>query len=318
MKEENRFSANQLSESIRFDVWRHVVRQQVGYDLRPRGAAQSFDSAVEFKRSPLLSIARMSCDIGTAVRHEREISDRYTGSFIMYREDAPATNFVLRGNETLVRRGEWVIGNYDLPHTAQSATSFNYEVARFPREFILPHLPVLARGRFLKLTGRPGAEALAISYFYEIRRNWESLDEREIAEAADTLARLIGIAGGARPDEHTDAVRFGRLARLKHYIDRHLDDPALSPETAALAERIALRTAQACFEPTGESFSAYVRRRRLEKCRDALTADATRSVAQIAFDGGFASLATFNRAFRAGFGASPTDVRAAAQAKGRD
>ena len=191
------------------------MRQQVGYDLRPRGAAQSFDSAVEFKRSPLLSIARMSCDIGTAVRHEREISDRYTGSFIMYREDAPATNFVLRGKETLVRRGEWVIGNYDLPHTAQSATSFNYEVARFPREFILPHLPVLARGRFLKLTGRPGAEALAISYFYEIRRNWERLDEREIAEAADTLARLIGIASGARPDEHTDAVRLGRLARLK-------------------------------------------------------------------------------------------------------
>ena len=37
MREENRFSAGQVSEGIRFDVWRHVVRHQVGCEARPAG-----------------------------------------------------------------------------------------------------------------------------------------------------------------------------------------------------------------------------------------------------------------------------------------
>jgi transcriptional regulator GlxA family with amidase domain len=72
------------------------------------------------------------------------------------------------------------------------------------------------------------------------------------------------------------------------------------------------------FERTGGSFSRYVPRQRLLRCRDAV-AGATgtgRSVVDIAFGWGFNSMATFYRAFANEFGAAPVAFRAARQGEG--
>jgi AraC-like DNA-binding protein len=58
----------------------------------------------------------------------------------------------------------------------------------------------------------------------------------------------------------------------------------------------------------GETPSAYVRRRRLERARDALLGT-DRPVTEVCLDAGFASLGSFSTLFRARFGASPREVR---------
>jgi transcriptional regulator GlxA family with amidase domain len=52
-----------------------------------------------------------------------------------------------------------------------------------------------------------------------------------------------------------------------------------------------------------------VQRRRLEECRAALIADATRAVIDIAFAWGFGSMPSFYRAFQGAFGLSPGEAR---------
>ena len=63
------------------------------------------------------------------------------------------------------------------------------------------------------------------------------------------------------------------------------------------------------FAQAGLGFATYVRRRRLEECREALIVDPARSIVDVAFAWGFNSLSSFYRAFIAEFGASPGDLR---------
>ena len=132
------------------------------------------------------------------------------------------------------------------------------------------------------------------------------------------LAALAANASAQAREQAPHAVREIRLAAARQYVDERLSDPAIGPPLAAASLGISVRQLHLLFEPTGESFSQYVLRRRLEACRTSLAspADAGRSIIDIAYGWGFDSLSTFYRAFRQAFGMAPGDLRAAAQAGG--
>ena len=100
-----------------------------------------------------------------------------------------------------------------------------------------------------------------------------------------------------------------RINRVMDYIESHLDAD-LSLATLARV---------ACFSPyhfhrvfgamVGEPLSRFVQRLRLERAACQLVANASRPVTEVALDAGFASSATFARAFREHFGVTASDWR---------
>ncbi len=104
---------------------------------------------------------------------------------------------------------------------------------------------------------------------------------------------------------------MAKLEQARRYVESHLTSHALAPENAAAALGISVRQLHLCFEMDGESFGQFVRRRRLQECRATLQNPLSvgRSVADIAFSWGFASLPTFYRAFNQAFGITPSDLR---------
>jgi AraC-like DNA-binding protein len=142
----------------------------------------------------------------------------------------------------------------------------------------------------------------------------------ELGDAAlQNLCGLVALACGASEEGRSswrDGVRAARLEETRRYIEQHLGEPDLTPASTAAALGISVRHLHLLFERTGTSFSQYVARSRLLRCRTTLTspAGARRSVADIAFRWGFNSLATFYRAFEREFGLSPAALRAAAAA----
>jgi transcriptional regulator GlxA family with amidase domain len=64
---------------------------------------------------------------------------------------------------------------------------------------------------------------------------------------------------------------------------------------AAAALSISERTLYETFDPSGTSFAAHVRRRRLEECLAALIADRARPVIDVALACGFGSMPSFYR-----------------------
>ena len=127
------------------------------------------------------------------------------------------------------------------------------------------------------------------------------------------LCGLVALACGASEEGQSHgrkSVHAAHLEKAKRHIEQHLAESDLGPTTTADALGISLGYLHRLFEPTGTSFTQYVQRSRLMKCRDTLgsVSGAGRSVADIAFGWGFNSLATFYRAFAREFGSSPRSV----------
>jgi AraC-like DNA-binding protein len=103
------------------------------------------------------------------------------------------------------------------------------------------------------------------------------------------------------------------LMQAKAHIDRHLNDPGLSPSTVAAALHVSLRTLYRAFGEQQQPAGAWIRNRRLERCRRDLTdpALAIVPVHVLATRWGFADASQFSRAFseRTGSPRMPTVMR---------
>jgi AraC-like DNA-binding protein len=109
-------------------------------------------------------------------------------------------------------------------------------------------------------------------------------------------------------------VRAVRRSVILHEIERRSDDPGLSAATIATHLGITARYVHLLLEETGKSFTHHVLGRRLEKAAALLRDPRWRSckIADIAAEAGFTDLSYFNRSFRRHFGATPSDLLAAA------
>jgi len=90
--------------------------------------------------------------------------------------------------------------------------------------------------------------------------------------------------------------------------DSRLADPELSTAMLARELNVSVRTLQRAFTAAGESVTTYIRHRRLEEARLALTAPAGRlNVSDLAAHWQFADSSHFIRAFKKHYGRTPTE-----------
>ena len=106
--------------------------------------------------------------------------------------------------------------------------------------------------------------------------------------------------------------RAALLARIQAWIDERLHDPTLSPASIAAEHFISVRHLHGLFAAEGLTVSAWIRDRRLERCRRDLAdpALAGETVASIAYGWGFRNPRHFSRVYRAAYGRAPSDGRA--------
>ena len=105
-----------------------------------------------------------------------------------------------------------------------------------------------------------------------------------------------------------------RLLRARDAMDRSYGEPLDVPSLARIAhvsEAHFIRTFRATF---GETPHRYLQRRRVERAMFLLW-HTDRSVTEICFDVGFASLGTFSRTFTRIVGETPSDYRRRADPK---
>ena len=123
----------------------------------------------------------------------------------------------------------------------------------------------------------------------------------------DLFAAAIG---GASRGACGSGLGAARLRAIKDDIERNL---AGDVSAAALARRhgIGSRYIRKLFEREGTSLSRFVLARRLMAVHRMLGSrqHAHLPISSLAYEAGFGDLSTFNRAFRARFGATPSDIR---------
>jgi len=100
-----------------------------------------------------------------------------------------------------------------------------------------------------------------------------------------------------------------RMHAVIEYIDRHLDDKLDLVTLASVAHFSPFHFHRLFHALVGEPLGDYIRRRRLELAAVRLRSQPDATVMQIALGVGFGSAESFSRAFRARFGAAPTQWR---------
>mgnify|MGYP001821291860 CR=1 FL=1 len=125
------------------------------------------------------------------------------------------------------------------------------------------------------------------------------------------LAHERQLPGGDTVGNDTAAVQAAHLHRICQTIESRLGDPKLNPRSVADEHGVSLRYMQKLFSLSRHTFSGYVRRRRLERCRADLASPiyAHLSITEICYRWGFNASAHFSRAFREQFGYSPREYR---------
>ncbi len=214
--------------------------------------------------------------------------------------------------------GDFCVSSTEWRFDAESKGPASFDILVIPQAALSP---LLAGGRLARPFRLPGASPLGslLAAAMDAAKTQMPLLADELGEAVlRNLCGLVTLACGAS-DEGTewgrDSLRAAQLAAVKRHVDLHLADPGLTPARAAATLGISARQLHRLFEQSGSTFTRYVLRQRLLRCRDTI-AGATgtgRSVVDIAFGWGFNSMATFYRAFVSEFGSSPAVLRAASR-----
>lgn len=162
------------------------------------------------------------------------------------------------------------------------------------------------------------SEGLAAVFFQTLKTAADEMDylspaewntvEQSLGDLFLTLLAQAETGGGA---DAQGVATAALLHRVTQTIERRLSDPDLTAAPVAEMEGISERYLQKLFERTGDNFSLYLRERRLQCARAALTnpAEARAPVSEIAYECGFSDAANFNRLFRQRFGLSPGAFR---------
>jgi AraC-like DNA-binding protein len=148
----------------------------------------------------------------------------------------------------------------------------------------------------------------------------DRLDHGEVAEHHDDLSdSVFGLLRTLTTDGRGGGHALPSTAlrpRIKAWIEGHLDDPRLGPESIAAAHFISVRYLHKLFESEGVSVSEWIRHKRLDHCqRDLVNPGlADQTIITIAGRWGLTNGAHFSRLFRATYGCSPREYRSRAVA----
>lgn len=219
------------------------------------------------------------------------------------------------GRETVLGPGDFVVYETTRPFTwalqaGRGAGSWQLDVLTWPRASIgIPESEsVLVTATAMR--GGSGLSGIVSRMLGDLVVEHPALDASRSAALADEVGDLLGVltstvAGDVRPPE------AALLARIDRFIDEHLDDPDLSPESIARAHAVSLRQLHRLFAGRQHTVARTIRTRRLERCRRDLVSprSAHCSVTEIARRWGFWDLGVFGRAFRETYGVSPSAYR---------
>ncbi|NSL43645.1 helix-turn-helix domain-containing protein [Streptomyces sp. 8P21H-1] len=227
----------------------------------------------------------------------------------------------------VVRRGAWTLGG-PTTHGEQTVSAGQFLLRHVGRQSAFDTTAHIT-ARFFVL---PSAELKPLLRNRALTGSADSAEMRLLAALTDTIHMTVTELGPAGVDaahntliELTKAVAKGRFDDVEPWLapaltqaakdlaDRRLADPELSPAMLARELNVSVRTLQRAFSAVGEPVTSYIRHRRLQEARLALTAPSGRlSISELAAHWQFADSSHFTREFRKRYGQTPTEyVRSA-------
>jgi AraC-like DNA-binding protein len=221
-------------------------------------------------------------------------------------------------HQAILQPDELVVFDTSLPHDGWRRTPGDMLHLTFAQEL----LPV-SRRSIDPLVGAPlsvqtGIGALLRTFMNQAVRDSGHYDPADATRVSTVLLDLVsGLLAHERQDKGILPAESGKevlFQQILAFIQGRLGDPDLTPTTVAEAHHISVRALHRLFESRRWTVAAWIRERRLERCRRDLADPALsdKPISRIAARWGFRNAAHFTRAFRSAYELSPQDYRSRA------
>jgi AraC-like DNA-binding protein len=307
------FRAGDEPATSRHEYWQHVAGQALGaVELRAAGDIHPADRIV-------------AGSVG-AVR-VGELTARYPGGAARTPAHARRTPSELckidlpvdgggvveqDGRQAVLRPGDFALA--DLSRAARWQMSAQHVIAVvFPVGLLGLRPDEVRRVSATAIPGDRGSGALVSSLAVQLVGHLGQYGPTEAARLGTAMMDLIGTALSGPLDAAVaeDVAQRSLAVRVTAYIEEHLRDPALSPAAIAAANHLSVRALHRLFEARESTVAAWIRRRRLERCRHDLADPALRDrpVSAIGARWGIANPSHFSRMFQAEYGLPPAAYR---------
>lgn len=166
---------------------------------------------------------------------------------------------------------------------------------------------------------RSAAGDLAASPLYELFQThvlqlYRLLEEDIPVSAAESLgsatfelARAVIATVGHDDLVRNDVANEALVTRIEAYVQQHLADPGLSPESIAQAHAISVRQLYKLWSDRELGLAEWIMRGRLDGARRDIAKGGSAGIAAVARRWGFTDTTHFARRFRAAYGLSPRE-----------
>jgi acetamidase/formamidase/AraC-like DNA-binding protein len=308
-----RFTTESYPQAARLHAWRDAL-DGIGLRSSVAGAPQSARALHGIIESRT-SIGGFALSVLTSVAQTLELKTSAADCLqIVLAVDGAAT-LVADGRREPVAVHDIVY----LPPREQAslefATDFRVFVVRVPRAAVGARLFASSSIRAGRIAADAGIGHVFSAFLASIAESVDTLSVGELRPLELALAEFLVACLAGRQEEASinglTASQAAIYARACRTIDERLGDPAICLAAIAKEVRVSSRYLQKLFETAGQSFSAYLRQRRLERCRAELVDPLYEkmSISDICFRWGFNDPAHFSRAFREQYQMSPRAFR---------
>ena len=313
----DRFSSDDVPERERIDFVREVYGAVVKHDIEPQpGSAFHWRSTL--CSLPGLALASTAC---SAVHTRRTAAQIERDDLVINVTIAGRRVVRQRGREAVCAPGEAALTRSREIASCDCTPGSQLLNLRIPVDALGSRVGDLDALLARTIPAETGGLVLLIRYAEMMQRHemtaaFASAEARSLAVAHvyDLVGLMLGrpLVGDPTPPGGAAATR---LLAIKSDVLRCFHDQSLSAATIAARHGVSARYVRKLFEREDLTFSAFVLAQRLDSVHRMLTSPdhAGRPISDIAFACGFGDLSYFNRAFRRHYGATPSQVRAAAR-----
>ena len=305
------FSTAQIAPAERHAAWQAAM-ERLKLPVSSVAEPESFNGGVSCLVSPLgIEVARVEAT-------PQEISGSYPaqqpGIWMALLVDGKAS--MIDGERRIdLAPDDLLFGPTGVPARLLFTTPFTQLFIKVPHVALSARLVAPLSLPLGYLPGQGGINHVFARMLSALATSIDDLDATQLRpiELSLTEFLLTCLTGrGASPLVGCEAnARSANLHSICQTIETMLGDPELTPSKVAAAHGTSLRYLQNLFAQSGQTFSNYVRVRRLERCRADLVSPVyvNMSVTEICFRWGFNGSAHFSRTFKAQYGVPPRDFR---------
>ncbi|MGX1163368.1 AraC family transcriptional regulator [Arthrobacter sp. SLBN-100] len=307
------FDSSLLAGGERFDAWRDAVNAAFVPLSVASAEPKNFTGSLICQSMGTTHVSEVCGSASQVRRTAREIAGNDPGLIKLGLQLRGYSVVAQDGREAALTPGDFAIYDTSRPYDLYFDDSFQMLVVMFPPESLQLTRRDIAGLTASRVSGRQGLGSLTSTLLSAMGQHLRDGEVPGAVTVSDALLSLVSAVFAERvdPGSPLNSQRLVLLARVQAYISSHLGDPELTVTAIAATHHVSVRYLQKLFEEHGETVSAWIRRKRLEKCRHDLLNPQLRDrpVSAVGMHWGFTDASSFSRAFKSAFGRAPAEYR---------